>query len=54
MEFKDHPIYYSVLTNGEIDLEIQCHRNGCFIDPLPGVMYSIDSNGQQYLNGKPA
>ena len=54
MKFKNHPIYYSVLTNGEIELEIQCHRNGCFIDLPLGVRYSIDSNGQQYLNDKPA
>lgn len=54
MKFKNHPIYYSVLTNGEIELEVYCYRNGCFIDPPPGVIYSIDWDGQQYLNGKPA
>lgn len=53
MEFKNHPIYYSVLTNGEIDLEIQCHRNGCFIDPPPGVKYSI-VDGREYINDRPA
>ena len=53
MKIKNHPIYYSVLTNGEIDLEIQCHRNGCFIDPPPGVKYSI-IDGREYINDKPA
>lgn len=47
--------FYSVLTNGEIELRIKFSKNGCGVDPgdLPdGAIIGHDNCGNIYINGK--
>ena len=53
MVFKEMKQYYSVLTNGETELEIYCGRFGGYIDPGEHV-FGQDGFGNSYIDGKPA
>jgi len=49
--------YYSVLTNGEIEIEIEgpCGRDRSAGIHIPdGVVFGQDNRGNYYLNGIPA
>ena len=53
-----HPIdnyvrLYSVLTNGETELEIQYSRFDCGVDPGTHI-FGQDGYGNLYIDGKPA
>lgn len=50
-DFIGHYRIEPVLTNGVDEIPIICNRNGCSIDPPPGVSYTI-LNGREYINGK--
>ena len=42
---------YSVLTNGQDEIEVECSKYSCGITPPPGMTVSI-LNGNYYINGK--
>lgn len=42
------------LTNGEINAEITFSKEHAYVNPPKGVVFSQDSAGNMYLDGKPA
>ena len=53
MKFYNQKQYKTVLSNGEIHVDIVCSRFSCSLDLPRGVEYSV-LNGEHYLNGKRA
>lgn len=52
-DYLNVPRYATVLTNGVDELEIQCSRHTCSVDPPPGMEFTV-LNGAYFINGKPA
>ena len=53
MHFGKFTYYYSVLTNGETELRINCGRFDCGVDPK-GHIVGQDGYGRYYIDGKEA
>lgn len=43
----------TILTNGEIDIDLYYSRTGCSFDIPEGHIFSEDSKGNMWLDGKP-
>ena len=50
---KHQKMYKSVLTNGDITIDIECSRFSCGINLPAGVAYTV-LDGIEYLDGKQA
>ena len=50
---KNKKMYKSVLTNGDITIDIECSRFSCGINLPAGVAYTV-LDGIEYLDGKQA
>jgi len=53
MHFITFQQFYSVFTNGEVELEIKCSKNSCGVDPGRHV-FGQDGYGNMFIDGKPA
>lgn len=53
MKSKKICLFYTVLTNGHDEIEVECNRYNCYVTIPDGSTFEV-VNGEYYLNGEKA